>query len=517
MLPKREVKDLSFGNDARTKVLQGVEKLYNAVSTTYGPAGQNVLLGLPYGDPTLTRDGVTVAKRTILEDRAENDAATVLRQASEKTNKTAGDGTTATVVLGRNLVVGAHELIAARKNPMVIKRQLDIDARTVIDYLNEQTQSADEHLLEVATVSSGDVSIGALVSDTLKEIGVGGGITIRERAYPTIDVEKINGYYFDKGFEPLQGDVDWDKPLIIVAKKRLSANADVLPIIRWVNEQPTKKIVIVGEVNGEALQTLMINTLSQVDQQGRPVPFEGLVIPPPQYGDEGLAFLEDIAIYVGCSLVLESDKDLTTEHIGSAKQVQINRDRAIIFQGAGDSNEISTRASKLQQQIERETNSHRKDQLESRYAKLVGKIAIVNVGGSTPTAMEEIRYRVEDAIEATKSAMQDGVLPGGGTTLILAAELDISDLFKNALKQTFYKLMDNAAESGEYRYEQVRKAQFGFGFNLRDMTDEPIDLRKSGIWDATRAVIQTIENAVSAAGDLITIGTLVTPRDETKD
>jgi chaperonin GroEL len=517
-LPPREIKDLQFGLEARQTVLAGVEKLYNAVASTYGAGANNVLQGMPYGDPVLTRDGVTVAKRVILANRAENDAASVMRQASEKTNKTAGDGTTATIVLGYHLLKNAHQRVVAGENPMRLKRQLVADSHTVIDFIKSKTTKAQtKHLLEVATVSAGDKNIGALVADTLQDIGVDGGITIREQSYPTVDVEKINGYFFNKGFFALNNQVEWEKPNIVVTQKALAAAADILPLIRFVNTtQDDKKLVIVGDVRGEALQILMANTMAQTDQQGRPVPFEGIVIPPPAYNEEAKLYMEDIATYVGAKVFTEAEKDFTPGHFGSAERVQVNQDRAIVFKGRGDTDAITSRAAEIKANIDKENEPHAKDALETRYSKLVGKIAIVNVGASTPTEMEELRFRVEDAIEATKSAMADGILPGSATTLIAAASAltDIDPLFKQALNDTFRKLFENAGEDAGYRMQQILAKGYGYGFNLRDMTDQPVDLRKAGIWDASRAVVQTVENAVSAAGALLTVGALVTPLDE---
>lgn len=516
-IPPREIKDLVFGNEARAVVLAGVEKGYNAVASTYGPSANNVLQGMPYGDPVLTRDGVTVAKRVILDNRAENDAWTVMRQASEKTNKTAGDGTTGTVVLGYHLLKAAHQRVVAGENPMKLKAQMVKDSRKVIEFIKSKSVDANKHLLEVATVSSGDKSIGALVADVMQDIGVHGGITIREQSYPTIDVEKINGYYFNKGFFALSQQVEWEKPHVIVTQKPLTSAADVLPLIRTINGMESQKVVIVGDVRGEALQILMVNTTTPADAQGRPIPFEGIVIPPPAYGDEAKHYMDDIAIYVGAKVMQEGETDFTIDHFGSADRIQVNQDRAIVFKGKGNADAISERASIIKTAIDKETDAHMKNNLETRYSKLVGKIAIVNVGASTPTEMEELRFRVEDAIEATKSAMADGVVSGGGTSLLFAADTfkNQDNLFVSALQDTFGKLLSNAGESAEYRREQIKAVGYGHGFNLRDMTELPIDLTKAGIWDATRAVVQLVENATSAAGALLTVGALVTPRDET--
>jgi chaperonin GroEL len=522
-IPPREIKKLKYGAEARATVLAGVEKLYEGVSSTYGPAANNVLQGMVYGDPVLTRDGVTVAKRIILEDRAEDDAAKVMRQASEKTNKTAGDGTTATIVLGYHLLKAANQRVVAGENPMKLKAQMVTDSRKVIEYIKTHSMSAKKHLLAVATVSSGDKNIGALVADTLEDIGLEGGITIREQSYPTVDVEKINGYYFSKGFFALNQQVEWEKPHVLVSSKPLVTAMDILPIIQYVNQNPQPRLVIIGEVRGDALQLLLTNSATAADQQGRPIPFEAVVIPPSAYGDEAKLIMEDIGIYTGASVFTEAIKDFDPSFLGTAGRVQVNQDRAIIFNGGGDAEKISERAAEIKVNIEKETDAYVKDNLEQRYSKLVGKIAIVNVGASTPTEMEELKFRVEDAIEATKSAMADGVVPGGATMLARASGFgphgivglsDISDMFKVALRETFKKLYDNAGESPDYRLKQVQASKLGFGFNLREMTEEPIDLKAAGIWDATRAVTQTIENATSAAGALLTVGALVTPLDD---
>jgi len=515
-LPKREIKDIHTGDQSRIKVAEGVRKMAEVVGTTYGPAGHNVILGMPYGDPTLSRDGVTVAKRTILEDKAEDDAATILRQASERTNKTTGDGTTGTVVLASNLFNRGNRLIASGDNGMVLKRQITEDSRKVIEFLKSEAQDAKNHAVEVATVSAGDPAIGQLVADTLEDIGYEGGITIREQNYPTIDVEKINGYYFDRGFFALNQQVEYANPIIFVTQKQIVSNSDITPLLSRVINGDRKDLVIIGEVrpNSDAMNTLLLNIM-----QGK---LNAVVIPPPAFNDEATLYMQDIALYVGATLFTPADdiKQVkeTDEFFGSAERATINQDQAIIFRGAGDFDKITDRAAEVKTALDKEKDSHRKDTLEQRYSKLTGKIAIVNVGGSTPTEMEELRYRVEDSIEATKAAMVDGVLTGGATTLVRALELDISQLYKDALKDTFRLLMNNAAEPADYRLEQVRRAKPGYGFNLRAMTDEPIDLGEAGIWDAARAIIQTVENATSAAGSLLTVGAIVDPieRDDEK-
>jgi chaperonin GroEL len=521
-LPKRDVKELFFDDEVRAKLLEGSRKMSKAVGSTYGPGGMNVLIKAPFGAPVLTRDGVTVAKRIAgvnlgFRDQGETAAAEIIYQASDQTNKNAGDGTTATVVLAHELVSAAFRQLTAVDEAHIgqeawrLKRTLEEDARTVVEFVKSVSKDAKGHLLEVATVSSGDAGIGQLVADTLEDIGPNGGITIREQAFPTLDVERVNGYYFAKGCFYLNQKVEYEKPHILVSQKRIASNTDILPILKFVADSNNKKLVLIGDVSGDALATTIQNTVNGV--------VECVIIPPPMYGEEARLVLEDISTYVGSMMLTDADNpnQINEHYFGSAERVQMSSERAIIF-GSADGDAIATRASELQKQIDEEPNAHKKDALEGRYTKLVGKIAIVNVGGSTPTEMEELRFRVEDAIEAVKSAMTDGIVPGGATMLVKASaqqsdltkfDNSISPLFASALHATFKRLMDNAGEPSDYRLKQVQLAKHGYGFNLRDMTEEPVDLAKQGIWDATKAVVQTVENATSAAVAILRVGTFV--------
>lgn len=521
-IPKREVKTVTYGASARRDITDGLTTLYQAVSRVYGPGGSNAILGLPFGDPTVTRDGVTVAKRisgtnTGIANKNQSLAAAILRQASERTNKAAGDGTTATVVLGYHLYMTAYrQLMSAPESNhqhigMELSRQLTKDAKQVTDYLAKQsTKATPTHLRDVAITSSGDTAIGTMIADTIKDIGTQGGITIREQSYPTLDIERINGYYFTKGFFALQAGIEWESPLIMVTTKRISTDADMVPLITYAASSPSKKLIIIGDVSGEALSTLVTNSMRPEFQ------FEGVVIPPPAYGDEATTIAEDIATYIGTTPVTEATdfKRLSEANFGSATSVQVSNQRAIILSGHGDPDTITTRASQISQQAEDEHDPHTKEALQNRYAKLVGKIAIVNVGGSTNAEMEELRYRVEDAIEATRAAADSGVLPGGGTMLLRAAESDISPLTAQALEATFKVLMTNAGQSADYRLSQIQKAPIGHGFNLKDITPEPIDLAKAGIWDATTAISQAVQNAASAAATLLTTDLIIESQDE---
>lgn len=506
MQPKIEVRTVETDLPVRQKFLAGAETMYKAVSATYGPAGGNVLVRMPFGDPVLTRDGVTVARYVSstnkgLKDQAESDAARVIYQASEKTNKTAGDGTTATVVQAYNILRLAHQQVAAGANAMLLRKQILDDARTITNWVKDKSVKAtNEQLHEVATVSSGDPNIGHMIADTLIDVGLDGGVSIKEHDYPVQSVEKINGYVMDKGCSYLQVKVELESIPVFVTNKKMSTSADALPLIKLVMAQEDKRIVVIGDVSGDAFNVLYANTVKQ------DVPFEAVVIPPQAYGQEGMPFAEDIATYVGAKVFTDADnfRDLTAQSFGTASRLVVDMDGAIIMGGSGDAEAISTRAAEIKALIDDSKDTHAKDTLEKRYTKLVGKIANINIGCATATEREELRYRVEDALEATKSAMADGIVPGGATTLARATELEISPLTASALKATFCKLFENAGEDSTYRFKQVVKSKWGYGFNLRDMTEEPIDLSKAGIWDATRGVCQIIENAASAAGSLLT-------------
>jgi chaperonin GroEL len=509
-LPKRQIKTITSGTDARLKFASGAQQMADAVGSTFGPGGYNVILGMPYGDATLTRDGVTVAKRTILEDRVEDNAAQILRQASEKTNRTVGDGTSATIVLGNYLFQFGNRLIAAGENGMLLKRQISDDAAKVIEYIKSKSAKADrKKLLQVATVSAGDPNIGAIISDLVDEIGEQGGVTIREHDYPVMDVEKISGYYFDKGFFALNQEIELNKPLVFVSMKRLENNADILPMLdAYFNNAKDRPLVVIAEcrTNSEAMNTILLNI--------QKFSLNIVVVQPPLFNEESKLVMEDIALYAGARLYTEGDdiKEFKFEDFGESKSAKVSQTQAILFGGSGAGEDIAGRAASIKDQIDKETNSHAKDRLEQRYSKLTGKVAIVNVGGSTLVEMEELHYRVEDALGATRAAVTDGVLPGGATILVRAAdELELSNLFKGALNATFCKLMENAAERAEYRLEQVRRAPFGYGFNLRNVSDDPIDLREEGIFDATKAIVQVVENATSAAGSLLTANTSIDP------
>lgn len=506
-----KIKITTFDSDAHKSISLGVETMRKAIGSTYGPGGRNVLIKKRYVQPILTRDGVTVARDIAghgnkLNDPIATEAAKLVYQASEKTNKTAGDGTTATVVLLAELYKSGYQRIAAGEDAMVIKRQLDKDRRIITEFVESKSIECDKKKLDqVATISSGDENLGLMISDLVYDIGSDGAVTIEYQNAPHVEVEKVTGYLFGTGFKNLAGTVEFVEPIVFVTQKRMAAKSDIIPILE-VAAKNNKQFIIVGDVAGAALETLVWAIQNQKA--------DGLAIAPPAYGADGHDYFEDIATYVGARLWLESDSfaDITLEDFGMVKRSQISRDKAILF--GENSDEINERIETIREQMKGEMTPSLAEVLETRLAKLVGKVSIIKVGASTEVEREELFFRVEDAVEACKSALSSGVVAGGATTLLLASELELDPFVSKALKEPFKLLMNNAAEDGGYRLNQVINAGYGQGFNLRNMTDDTLDLLADGIVDATKVILQVVENAFSVAGALLTTGTVITEEVE---
>lgn len=516
-----KTKITTFGADAHKSISLGVETMRKAVGSTYGPGGRNVLIKKKYVQPILTRDGVTVARDIAghgnkLSDPIATEAAKLVYQASEKTNKTAGDGTTATVVLLADLYKAGYQRTVAGTDAMLIKRQLDKDRDTITEFIESKSvECSKEKLTQVATISCGDEALGSMISDLVADVGADGSITIEYQNAPHVEVEPVTGYLFNSGFKNLATTVELTAPLVLVTQKRMADKADIVPILN-IAEQTGKQFVIVGDVTGAAFETLVWALQNQKA--------DGLVIPPPAFGADGHDYFEDVAAYTGANLVLEANSfaEISLDDFGSVKRAQISRDKSILF-GTDETEEaIANRIAAIKEQMKGEMTPSLTEVLEQRLAKLAGKVSIVKVGAATEVEREELFFRVEDAVEACKSALSGGIVAGGATTLLFASLLDIDPFVKEALRQPFRLLMSNAAEDGGFRLNQVLKAGYGKGFNLRQMAlidelNEPIDLLKDGIVDATKVVKQTVQNAFSVAGALLTTGTVITEVEDEKD
>lgn len=521
--PKDRVRVITFDEEAHKDISTGVEIMRKAVGSTYGPGGRNVLIKKKYVAPVLTRDGVTVARDIAghgnrLPSQNATEAAKLVYQASEKTNKTAGDGTTATVVLLAELYKAGYRRAVAGEDPMVIKRALDKDRDTILKFVKEQSiKCTKDKLDQVAYISSGDKALGAMISDLVYDVGADGAITISYHNAPHVEVEKVTGYLFNQGFRQLQGELEFESPIVFVTQKRLATKAEMIPILEVI-AQNNKQAIIVGDVAGAAMDTLLWAISNQKA--------DAIVIPPPAFGNDGHEYFEDIAIYTGANLWLEGDsfKDVKLEDFGQIKGARVSQQKAILFGDNSTGNEISDRIKLIKDQLEAsDVTPTIKETLEQRYAKLAGKVSIIKVGAATEVEREELFFRVEDAVEACKSALSSGIVAGGATTLLFASTLRkatkkqepvLESFVKVALQEPFRLLMNNSAEDGGYRLNQVLSAGYGKGFNLREMTEEPIDLLEAGIVDATKVVLQTVKNAFSVAGALLTTGTVITELDD---
>lgn len=518
---KDRTKEVTFNQEAHLHLAEGIEIMRKAVGSTYGPGGRNVLVKKKYVHPVLTRDGVTVAREIAgygnkIANQIAGEAAKLVYQASEKTNKTAGDGTTLTVVLLAELYKAAYQQIVAGKDPMVVKRALDKDRDTILDFVKSMSVKANkDKLKQVAYISSGDKALGDMISDLVWSVGSDGAITISYHNAPTVEVDKITGYLFDQGFRNLASELEFEAPVILVTQKRLATKAEMIPVLEAI-AGANKQAIIIGDVAGAAMDTLLWAIQNQKA--------DAIAIPPPAFGTDGHDYFEDIATYTGSRLILEGDsfKDVTIEDFGTIKGARVSREKAILFGDNRTGDAIADRIAQIKKQLSAtDVTPSLKEQLEQRYAKLAGKVSIIKVGAATEVEREELFFRVEDAVEACKSALSGGIVAGGATTLLFAStlrkkdETPVLELFvKKALQQPFRLLMGNAAEDGGYRLNQVLAAGYGKGFNLRAMTEEPIDLLEAGVVDATKVISQAVKNAFSVAGALLTTGTVITELED---
>lgn len=510
-----KVKLATFGDEAHRYIREAVDIMEAAVGSTYGPGGRPMLLKKQYVDPTPSTDGVAVARSLagfgskFKDDRATS-AAKLIYQASEKTNKTAGDGTTATVVLLGELYKSGRKQIVAGTDAMHIKKKIDDARNAIIKFIESKSVECDkDKLVQVATIAGKDEALGHMIADLVWDVGTEGAITIEYQNAPSVDVEKVTGYLLNNGFKNLATEVQFEEPVVFVSQKRIAAKSDIVPILEAaVNAQ--KQFVIVGDVSGAAYETLVWAIQNQKA--------DGLCIPPPAFGNDGHDYFEDIATYAGARIWLESDnfKDVKIEDLGTIKRSRIGRDKAILFGDNSTGDAIADRIKLIKDQMEQqEMTPSLKEVLETRLAKLAGKVSIVKVGAATEMEREELFFRVEDAVEASKSALSSGIVAGGATTLLFASDqLDLDAFICDALEEPFRLLMKNAAYRADLKLDLTLKAGYGFGFNLREMTDESINLLEAGVVDATKVVLQTVKNSFSVAGGLLSTGGTVTEEED---
>ena len=524
-------KKVFYGDDARTRVLGGAKALYDAVKVTYGPKGGNVVIAKSYGGPTVTHDGVTVAEGV---DLPENDdetlgykvGAELIKQAATKLNKVAGDGTTTVTVLTYNILKEANRLIAAGHNPQELRKGIEEAGREVVaelDKISESIEGKNARVAEVATISAGSQEIGELIAGVIDKIGKDGVVTVEAGQGLEMESEVVEGFSLDRGFTSALFVTDinrqeavYDKPAIVITDKKLSSIQDVAPILEKLAQAGKKDLVLIAdEVEGEALSVMVLNKLKGV--------FNSVAVKAPSFGDRRKEILEDIAVLTGATVISEERgmnfDNVGLDVIGSARKVIVGKDETTIIEGAGAKKEVEARIGLIVAQSDNAQSSYDKSELDKRAAALSGNVAVIKVGGASETEIDEKKFRVDDAVAATKAALAEGIVAGGGVTLVNLAnniKTEGTDsvsagklILKNALKQPFVQIMKNAGLNSEALLAQVEAAKPGNGINVMTPEKGLIDVKKSGVIDPARVTKEAVQNSVSIASTAATMGALV--------
>ena len=526
-------KKIFYAGEARDKVLSGAKQLYDAVKVTFGPKGQNVVIEKSYGNPTITHDGVTVAEAVDLgsteANLGEQIGAKLIKSAAQKLNKVAGDGTTTVTVLTYNILNEANKLIAAGVNPMELRKGIEQAGHEIVQKINQTAEKIagdDKKVAEVATISAGDPEIGKLIADVISNIGKDGIVTVEAGQGLEMEQEIVEGFSYDKGYSSpfFVTDVNrqeaiFDKPLILLTDKKISSSSEILPVLEKVAQSGHKDLVIIAEeVSGEALSLLVLNKLKGV--------FNSLVLKAPAFGDRRKEILEDIAVLTG-AIVISEDKGMKLEDaeisaLGSAKKIIATKDSSTIISGAGKQSAVSDRIELIKSQANLATSDYDREQYEKRAAALSGKVAVIKVGGATETEIDEKKYRVDDAVAATKAALDEGIVTGGGVTLVnLADQLEEKDagakIIKNALKTPLLHILENAGLNAQALLAAVENAKPGQGINVMEPEKGLQDLKKAGVIDPARVTREAVQNAISIAATAITMGALIVEIPEKED
>ena len=531
-------KKIFYDADARARVLAGAEELYKAVRVTMGPKGRNVVISKSYGGPQVTHDGVTVAKAVEIEARNDDTlgrgvGAELIKQAASKTADNVGDGTTTSTVLTYHILNEANKLIAAGHNPMDLKKGLDQAAETVLANVSGMTEKIAGNkakIAEVATVSAGDREIGELIAEVIEAVGEDGTVTVEQSQTMGMDKEIVEGFKIDRGYssaymvtDPARMEAVYEKPLILVTDKKISSIQEILPLLEKMAQGGKKELVIIAEdVDGEALATLILNRLKGV--------FNTVAIKAPAFGDRRKAILEDIAVLTGAVVISEEQgytfENATIDMLGTARKVIATKDDTTIIEGAGEAKDVQARMDQLKAQIEHAASEYDKEHLEKRLSALAGKVAVIKVGGATETEINEKKDRVDDAVAATKAAVAEGIVPGGGVTLVhLATMLKTAgidsaaagaQILKNALEQPFRTLLSNAGLNADEFLPQVRMGKGLIGVDVTNAEPKLVELVPAGIVDPAKVTREAIQNATSIAGTAMTMGSLIVDLPEEK-
>lgn len=531
-------KKVFYDDEARRRVLAGAEMLYSAVKTTMGPKGRNVVIGKGYGNPTVTHDGVTVAKAMELPEDEETlgykVGAELIKQAANKMNDVAGDGTTTVTVLTYHILNEANKLIAAGHNPMLLRKGLEAaahDAIKALDGMREDITGKKNRVAEVATISAGDAEIGSLIANVIDKVGKDGVVTVEEGQGLALESEVVEGFTFDRGFlsaymvtDATRMEAVYDKPAILITDKKISSVQEFLPILEKLAQAGKKDLVLIAEdVEGEALATLILNRLKGV--------FNTIAIKAPSFGDRRKEILEDIAILTGGKVISE-DQGITFEEadlsmIGSARKVIVTKDETTIIEGDGTASDLKKRIAQITAQGTAASSEYDRENFDKRRAALSGKVAVIKVGGATETEIEEKKFRVDDAVAAVKAALSEGIVAGGGVTLInLSSSITSSDaddtsvaagrsILRSALEQPFRILLSNAGLNPDEWLPLVKKGKPGQGIDVNN-PNKLVDLKSVGVIDPARVTKEALQNAASIAGTAMTMGALIVDIPEPK-
>lgn len=518
-------KEIKFGAEARAALEAGVNKLSDTVRVTLGPKGRNVVLDKSFGAPLITNDGVTIAKEVELEDAFENMGAQLVKEVATKTNDVAGDGTTTATVLAQAMINEGMKNLAAGANPIILRKGMKKATEAAVESIQKMSSklSGKEQIAKVASISAGDEQVGEMVADAMEKVSGDGVITIEESKTMKTELDMVEGMQFDRGYLSAymatnmdKMEAELDNPYILITDKKISNIQEILPLLEQVVQASARLLIIAEDVEGEALSTLVINKLRGT--------FNVVAVKAPGYGDRRKEMLKDIAILTGGEVISEELgldlKETTMDQLGRAKSVKVQKENTIIVDGEGDKAEIEARIAQIKNQIDETTSDFDREKLQERLAKLAGGVAVVRVGAATETEMQEAKLRMEDALAATRAAVEEGIIAGGGSAYIhaskevakLAAELEGDEktganIILKALEAPLRRIAENAGLEGSVIIDRVRSEQPGFGFNA--LTEEYVDMVDSGILDPAKVTRSALQNATSVASTLLTTESVV--------
>lgn len=521
-------KEIKFREEARRAMLRGVDALADAVKVTLGPKGRNVVLEKKFGSPLITNDGVTIAKEIELEDTFENMGAQLVKEVATKTNDVAGDGTTTATVLAQAMIREGLKNVAAGANPMVLRKGIEKAVIASVEEIKRISKTIEgrENIAQVAAISAGDSDIGVLIADAMEKVGKDGVITVEESKGFTTELEVVEGMQFDRGYISPYMVTDTDKmeavlddPFILITDKKISNIQEVLPVLERVVQSGRALLIVAEDVEGEALATFVVNKLRGT--------FTAVAVKAPGFGDRRKAMLQDIAVLTGGQVISEELglelKNTALDQLGRARQVRVSKENTIMVDGNGDTKEIEARVSQIKHQIEETTSDFDREKLQERLAKLSGGVAVIKVGAATETELKEKKLRIEDALNATRAAVEEGIVPGGGTALVnviraldnvqtTGDESTGVNLVRKALEAPVRQIADNAGVEGSIIVERLKKEEVGLGYDAA--TGEWVDMIKAGIVDPAKVTRSALQNAASVAAMFLTTEAVVADKPE---